>query len=805
MSDRDANERLQELARKGRDKGLCILPKNAGKWAAVDWLQFQDRLPTDEEIASWSWMYGAVVITGRVSGIVLVDADGEEGLETVKRLGHPPTPTVRTGSGGLHLHFRHPGGYLPNRTKFLPGLDFRGDGGLAVLPPSRHPDTGEAYEWLISFQEAEPTELPPWVLDNLDAGGKRKYKDLTESDEPIGEGERNETLHSYAGWLRWQGLSAEDILDLVRKQNERRCRPPLEDDEVHEIVGSAATYKRGTSRTFKNSPNGHGAQAEPAAKAASAVEEVGVTKLLADTILRDDHYAVDVGGKLYRYSEGSFRHGGNRHVKRRVKELLEEWGETKKWSSYRASEVIEYIKTDAPELWLKPPADEINVQNGILNLYTRELREHSPEFLSAIQIAVHFDPEARCEAWERYVVPSFPSDAPELPYEIAANIVAPYKANQKAVLLLGEGDNGKSTYLSALLRFLGGANATNMSLHRMENDRFSVARLVGKLANICPDLPSSHLNDTAVFKALTGDEGQLTAEYKHKDSFEFEPFTKLVFSANHPPRSSDGSHAFFRRWVVAPFVRSFSEDEKLAREDLDAMLTAKVEFSGVLNKILEVVGRVRTKGFTESKSMKEAWEEFRHTTDPVSVWLDRNTIMGPEIYVTKDALLQAFNTDDKNSGRIMTPTAFTQAMKRLRPELEIKQRTVNGKVTRVWVGIGLKTDGDGGGDGGGGGGGNPSPSSQPSHLSQLSSNYSEKSPEGEKRGEEATSHNKGKPVKPVKPVSGEGGGEQTDLEKQDEQAAAIGPEQEEQAVIDQLVKEGMSEKEAYKAVMHPKY
>ncbi len=140
-----------------------------------------------------------------------------------------------------------------------------------------------------------------------------------------------------------------------------------------------------------------------------------------------------------------------------------------------------------------------------------------------------------------------PSDAPDLPYEIAAAIIAPYKVIQKAVLLSGEGDSGKSTYLSALMPMSATANVTNISLQKLENNQFAMARLVGKLANICPDLPSSHLNDTSIFKALTGDEAQLTAEYKHKDSFEFEPFCKLVFSANHPPISSDASHAFFRR------------------------------------------------------------------------------------------------------------------------------------------------------------------------------------------------------------------------------------------------------------------
>jgi hypothetical protein len=57
---------------------------------------------------------------------------------------------------------------------------------------------------------------------------------------------------------------------------------------------------------------------------------------------------------------------------------------------------------------------------------------------------------------------------------------------------------------------------------------------------------ASQAANGAKFKALwAGD--TLVAEYKFKDSFEFTPYARLVFSANHPPRSADSSHAFFRR------------------------------------------------------------------------------------------------------------------------------------------------------------------------------------------------------------------------------------------------------------------
>lgn len=85
--------------------------------------------------------------------------------------------------------------------------------------------------------------------------------------------------------------------------------------------------------------------------------------------------------------------------------------------------------------------------------------------------------------------------------------------------------------------------------------------MVGKLANICPDLPSKHLEETSIFKQITGGD-TVSAEYKFKDSFDYVPFARLVFSANEPPRSDDAGYAFTQRWVVVPFLRTSEPSER---------------------------------------------------------------------------------------------------------------------------------------------------------------------------------------------------------------------------------------------------
>jgi P4 family phage/plasmid primase-like protien len=421
---------------------------------------------------------------------------------------------------------------------------------------------------------------------------------------------------------------------------------------------------------------------------------VNLTARLAAAIQEKHFFARDTGGGLYIFANGVYRPGGDKAVLRAVKHLMVE-KDMEAWTSHRADEVVKFIAVDAPELWERPPLDVVNVTNGLLNVTTRELRQHDPGFLSPIQLPVAFDLSATCPAWEKFIADVFPADARTMPWEWVAWLMLPNVSIQKAVLLLGEGANGKSTFLTAIVTFLGPRNVTAISLHRLEADRFSTARLVGKLANICADLPSEHLAGTSVFKALTGKEGQIEAERKFQEGFEFNPYARLIFSANHPPRSADATYAFYRRWLAVPFTRTFEGKEALSRSELDARLADPKELSGVLNKALEALPHVLANGLSESESMRAAWSEFRGMTDPLAVWLDANTIDGPDLVVPKGELLAAYNAAARHEQRpTMAGAGFGMALKRLRPRIDEAQRTVN-MVPRtwVWLGIGLRAPG----------------------------------------------------------------------------------------------------------------
>lgn len=418
---------------------------------------------------------------------------------------------------------------------------------------------------------------------------------------------------------------------------------------------------------------------------------------LATKILTDDHFAVDPGGKLYVYRGGCYRPDGSAVVDRAVKRILTEMRQLDRWSSHRADETAKYIAVDAPEFWefpfadRLPPMDQINLLNGILDVRTRELMPHRPDFLWPVQLPVKYDPAAQCPGWEKFISEVFPEDAWQLAWEIPAWLMTPDTSLQKAILLLGDGANGKSTYLRAVLAFIGRRNASAISLHKLETDRFSAARLVGRLANICPDLPSTDLASTSAFKSIVGGD-VIMGERKYEDAFEFTPFARLLFSANHPPRSQDASPAFYRRWLVVPFERTFVEGAPgtIPRDELDAMLADSQELSGVLNRALDALQRLRTHGFTETDSTRLALDEFRQATDPVAVFLDRHTILHPNAMVPRNRLYAEYSRDCRDAGRpLISRTAFGLAVKKHRPTVVDRQRTINGTLAWCYVGIGL--------------------------------------------------------------------------------------------------------------------
>ena len=138
--------RLEEALRLRR-LGLSVIPlhspymplqnggadKDQGKVPLIPWKEFQIRKASEDEIRQWwtQWPQANIgIVTGKVSGVMVLDVDGEEGRESLSQFGSiTGSWSAKTGNG-FHHYFTFPPEGIVCKTGFLPGLDIRGEGGL---------------------------------------------------------------------------------------------------------------------------------------------------------------------------------------------------------------------------------------------------------------------------------------------------------------------------------------------------------------------------------------------------------------------------------------------------------------------------------------------------------------------------------------------------------------------------------------------------------------------------------------------------------------------------------------------------
>ena len=210
--------------------------------AKFSWKEFQQRKPRDDELKNWfaSGQRNIAIVTGAISGIVVVDIDGAVGEASLAHLEMPETVEVKTPNG-RHFYFKHPGREMRNGVRLLPGIDLRADGGYVVAPPSVI--DGKTYEFIKAPKDAVLAELPDWVWEIV--GRNRAVSPNGSGNEAttFEEGRRNDRLASEAGSLRRRGWSVEDIADALLLFNERHCVPPLGEREVRTIARSMGRYE----------------------------------------------------------------------------------------------------------------------------------------------------------------------------------------------------------------------------------------------------------------------------------------------------------------------------------------------------------------------------------------------------------------------------------------------------------------------------------------------------------------------------------------------------------------------------------
>jgi len=295
-----------------------------------------------------------------------------------------------------------------------------------------------------------------------------------------------------------------------------------------------------------------------------------------------------------------------------------------------------------PEKFNVDPAI-INVKNGLLNIWTRELIPHTPDVFYTVQLTVKYDLAARCPTIRKFFGEVIvPEDIPLLEEIPAWLLWRPYDIH-KAIMLYGAGRNGKSAFLRLLEAFIGIENVSHVSLPKLVGDRFAGIDLVGKAGNFFGDLPAKDLSETEIFKAATGGD-TIRVEDKFKKAYDYKNTAKMIFSANKLPKSPDDTDGFYSRWIIIKFPYQFGTEERPFNTNLDKELSTPEELSGLLNLALEALHRMKNKGwqFSYRMTLEDVKDMYKRLSDPVYAFLQDCCEPAENAHIVKADLYKDF-------------------------------------------------------------------------------------------------------------------------------------------------------------------
>ncbi len=327
------------------------------------------------------------------------------------------------------------------------------------------------------------------------------------------------------------------------------------------------------------------------------------------------------------------------------------------------------------------------VANGVLDPLTGQRGDWDPARLDTVRLPVTFDPAAECPRFTRFLRQVVSREDAWVLQEGVGYCLLKGMPFHTAFLLWGDGDNGKSTFLAVLTALLGRANVSGETLQSLSH-RFATWSLVGKLANIAADLPAWPIKDAAIFKALTGGDPTVRAEQKHRDAFTFRNDAKLWFSANRVPRTEDESYAYFRRWRIVAFLRTFGPDE--ADPHLLAKLTTPEELSGILNWALEGLRCLLDQGgFSDTPTVEETRDAYVRLSDPVAAFFADRCLKDPDApAIPKDDVYETYAAYCRERGLTrLDKNVLVREMGRVAPFARQVQRTLGGARVRCWEGF----------------------------------------------------------------------------------------------------------------------
>ena len=505
--------------------------------------------------------------------------------------------------------------------------------GADRFPPSFEPD---------SIQEVPDELLPVNTTISL-------------LDMEEGEG-RNDSIFKYILVLQSQlQLDRERIKKILDNTNRFIFTEPLPDDELETITRQEAFEKPifYKGKTFLHNAFG-------------------------DYLIRT-HHIVKIDGKLHVYQDGTYKHDQTI-----IEQVMQK--EIPTLTDTKRKEVLKYLNVMCMNAVPASPR-LIAFRNGILNLDSMELLPFSPEYIITNKIPWDYNPQAEDPDADAVLdrISCKDPDIRSLLEECIGYCFYRQNVIQKAFILIGEKANGKSTFIGVLNNILGDDNVSAMDLKNL-GDRFSKATLFKKLANIGDDISDEFIPDASLFKKIVSGE-RIQAEFKGQDLFEFNPYVKLIFSANNMPRIRDKTGAVIRRLILIPFNAKFSEDDP----DFDPDIKSKLKQQSAMEYFIRIgvdgLKKVlNEKRFTKSSKVQKELDDYEEFNNPV-IGFFKEMDEGYLFREDSKTIHLAYSTWCQENG--YSPESKNQFGRTLKSlfNVESKQATINRKPVRMYVKI----------------------------------------------------------------------------------------------------------------------
>lgn len=388
-------------------------------------------------------------------------------------------------------------------------------------------------------------------------------------------------------------------------------------------------------------------------------------------------------------------------------------GQAKAWFAYsrrseRIGAMLELVASE-PEMRVRPEEFEedpwrLVVSNGVLDLRSRKpkLLGHDPSTYPLNRAHVIYDPDARSEAWDKFVVEVMPDPKLRSFVQRACGYSLTGSTRDERFLILhGPTMTGKSTFLLALTELMGGYGVRFPIKSILAGDRqkvnWGLLRQPGKRMAVCEEVERDVEFDSTTIKPLVS--GDPIALRQSRGILEFRPTCKIWVSVNDLPRARADDEPLWRRLSVVPFREQVPllKINPLLKEQLS---NRKVNGPAVLNWALAGLRSWRkNRGLGSCDAVDRATEEYRRWQDPVSLWIEEcvdasDNGNGKRIN-TAEAYSHYLGWSDRNLAIPLIRAEFArQLSRRFTSDLERERKPgkASGKPVRGWGGLKIKTD-----------------------------------------------------------------------------------------------------------------